>query len=87
MNLGGPEAMIILLLVVLVFGASWLPKLARNMGRTKVELDKAKQEFEKTKSDLTSAAGPLHDAAAAVKKVDDTMKKPAKEVVNKALDL
>lgn len=87
MNLGGPEALIIGVLILLVFGAGWLPKLARNMGRTKVEIDKAKEEFEKTKSDLAGAAGPLNDAAAAVKKVDQTLKKPAKEVVNKALDL
>jgi len=84
MNLGGPEAIIIGILILLVFGAGWVPKLARNAGRTKVEIDKAKKEFEATKQEL---AGPLNEATKAVKKVDDTLKAPAKDVVNKALDL
>lgn len=84
MNLGGPEAIIIGVLILLVFGASWVPKMARNAGRTKVELEKAKKEFENTKAEI---AGPLNDATKAVKKVDDALKKPAKDVVNKALDL
>ena len=42
-TLGGPELLIIAVIVVLVFGAGWLPKAARNLGKAKVELDKAQQ--------------------------------------------
>ena len=45
MNLGTPELLIILLVVLLLFGGAKLPKLARSLGE-------AKQEFERgTKGD------------------------------------
>lgn len=40
MNLGAPELIIILIVVLLLFGANRLPKLARSLG-------KAQQEFKK----------------------------------------
>lgn len=83
---GSSELLIIGLVVLLLFGSAWLPKAARNLGRSKVELDKAKAEFEKAKTDITDASG-LTEARDAVKKVDETLKKNPKDVVNKALDL
>ena len=44
--LGGPEMMVILLIVLLLFGAKKLPQLARGMGKSLGEFKKAKQEFE-----------------------------------------
>ena len=44
--LGGPEMMVILLIVLLLFGAKKLPQLARGMGKSMGEFKKAKQEFE-----------------------------------------
>jgi sec-independent protein translocase protein TatA len=38
-SLGGPELLILLLIVLLLFGASRLPKLARSLGEAKRELD------------------------------------------------
>ena len=43
----GSEWLIILLLVVILFGAEKLPKLARGLGKSLGEFKKAKEEFEK----------------------------------------
>lgn len=45
MNLGTPELLILGLIVVLVFGAGWLPKAARNLGKAKVEFDKTQENL------------------------------------------
>ena len=39
MNLGGPELLIVLLVVLVLFGGAKLPKLARSIGEAKKELD------------------------------------------------
>jgi sec-independent protein translocase protein TatA len=44
-NLGGPDLIWILLLVLLLFGAKKLPELARGMGQAIKEFQKAKDEF------------------------------------------
>jgi sec-independent protein translocase protein TatA len=36
-DLGGPEAIIILVIVLVLFGGSQIPKLARNLGRAQKE--------------------------------------------------
>jgi sec-independent protein translocase protein TatA len=45
MNLGGQELILILLLVLVLFGAKKLPELARGMGQAIKEFQKAKDEF------------------------------------------
>ena len=45
MNLGGPDLIWILLLVLLLFGAKKLPELARGLGQAIKEFQKAKDEF------------------------------------------
>jgi sec-independent protein translocase protein TatA len=52
MNLGGPEMLIVLAVVLLMFGAKKVPELARSLG-------KAQKEF---KDGLTGASPPT-DAA------------------------
>jgi sec-independent protein translocase protein TatA len=47
MNLVGPDMMVILLIVLLLFGAKKLPELARGMGRAVKEFSAAKDEIEK----------------------------------------
>ena len=54
MNLGGPDLIWILLLVLLLFGAKKLPELARGMGQAIREFQKAKDEF----TDELHKAGP-----------------------------
>ncbi len=41
MNLGAPELLIILVVVLLLFGGSRLPKLARSLGEAQKELRNA----------------------------------------------
>ena len=47
LNLGGPDLIIIMLIVLLLFGAKKLPELARGMGQAVREFSKAKDEFER----------------------------------------
>lgn len=42
--LGGPEMLIVLLVVLLLFGSSKLPKLARSVGQAQRELRQGLQE-------------------------------------------
>ena len=50
---GGPELLVILLLVVLLFGANKLPKLARSSGQAMGEFKRGRERIE---SELTEAA-------------------------------
>jgi len=45
MNLGGPDLIIILLIILVLFGAKKLPELARGLGQAIKEFQKAKDEF------------------------------------------
>src|SRR5436305_10481428 len=61
MNLGGPDLLIILLIVLVLFGAKKLPELARGMGQAVKEFQKAKDEFT---DELHRAAPPSATPAA-----------------------
>ena len=45
MNFGGPDLIVILLIVLVLFGAKRLPDLARGMGQAMKELQKAKGDL------------------------------------------
>lgn len=45
MNVGGQELILLLLIVLVLFGAKKLPELARGMGQAIKEFQKAKDEF------------------------------------------
>jgi sec-independent protein translocase protein TatA len=47
MNLGGQEMAIILVIVLLLFGAKKIPELARGLGKSMGEFKKARDEFER----------------------------------------
>ena len=47
LNFGGPDMMMILLIVFLLFGAKKLPELARGMGRAVKEFSAARDEIER----------------------------------------
>ncbi len=46
-TLGGPEILLLFLVIVLLFGAKKLPELARGLGKAKSEFQKATDEAEK----------------------------------------
>jgi sec-independent protein translocase protein TatA len=53
-NLGGPDLFIILLIVLVLFGAKKLPDLARSLGQSMNEFRKAREDIDRE----------LHNAAA-----------------------
>ena len=70
---GGAELLILVVVIVLVFGAGWLPKAARNLGKAKVEFDEVQRQFHETKDSVVEATG--------VKELESTVRK-----ANKALN-
>ena len=60
LNLVGPDMMVILLIVLLLFGAKKLPELARGMGRAVKEFSAARDEIERGlgQSDAHEVAQP-----------------------------
>jgi sec-independent protein translocase protein TatA len=56
LNLAGPDMMIILLIVLLLFGAKKLPELAKGMGRAVKEFNSARDEMEKGFAESTSSS-------------------------------
>ncbi len=56
-SIGPPELLIVLLIVVLIFGGSKLPKLARSLGEAKNEFESAKADSKTDpKKDMKQAA-------------------------------
>lgn len=52
---GGPELIIILLVLVLLFGANKIPKLARSTGQAMGEFQKGRQELNEELEDMQEA--------------------------------
>jgi sec-independent protein translocase protein TatA len=50
-SLGGPELLIILVIVLLIFGGAKLPKLARSLGQAQGEFKKGMHEGVKVEQD------------------------------------
>jgi sec-independent protein translocase protein TatA len=46
-NFGGPDVFIILLIVLILFGAKKLPDLARSLGQSMNEFKKAREEIDR----------------------------------------
>lgn len=62
MNLAGPDMIVILLIILVLFGAKKLPGLAKGMGQAVKEFQKAKDDFE----DELHSAGPADRPASEV---------------------
>jgi sec-independent protein translocase protein TatA len=72
-SIGGQELIIILLIILVLFGARKLPELARGMGQAIKEFQKAKDEFhdELHSADTDVAKKPdVRPAPAAVPRLD-----------------
>jgi sec-independent protein translocase protein TatA len=72
LNLGGPDLIWILLLILLLFGAKKLPELARGMGQAIKEFQKAKDEFtdELHKASPSDTAAKTNTPASTVPRTD-----------------
>jgi len=71
MNLAGPDLIIILLIILVLFGAKKLPELARGMGQAVKEFQKAKDDF----------SDELHKAGKAEGETAKSEVKPAQSTV------
>src|SRR5438046_5837597 len=71
MNLAGPDLIVILLIILVLFGAKKLPELARGMGQAVKEFQKAKDEFN----------DELHKAGRSDTQVAKPDVKPAESIV------
>jgi sec-independent protein translocase protein TatA len=60
-NFGGPDLIIILLIVLVLFGAKKLPELAKGMGQAVKEFQKAKDEFSDELHNAGKATPPKPD--------------------------
>ncbi len=74
MNLAGPDLIVILLIILVLFGAKKLPELARGMGQAVKEFQKAKDEFSDElhnagKTDSTASKSVVQPAPAAVPRI------------------
>jgi sec-independent protein translocase protein TatA len=70
MNLAGPDLIVILLIILVLFGAKKLPELARGMGQAVKEFQKAKDEFN---DELHKAGTPDANKTAEVKPAASTL--------------
>ncbi len=68
-NFGGPDLIIILLIVLVLFGAKKLPELAKGMGQAVKEFQKAKDEF----SDELNNAGKAPEPKPEVRPSDTSV--------------
>lgn len=68
LGLGDTELVVILLVFLLLFGATAIPKLARSLGQAKGQFNQAKREFEselaKSERASSTAAAPATSAPA-----------------------
>ncbi|MFL6583851.1 MAG: twin-arginine translocase TatA/TatE family subunit [Chthoniobacterales bacterium] len=79
MNLAGPDLIVILLIILVLFGAKKLPELAKGMGQAVKEFQKAKDEFsdELHKAGTTDVAKAQPDVRAPVATVPRIENSPA----------
>ena len=68
-NFGGPDLIIILLIILVLFGAKKLPELAKGMGQAVREFQKAKDDF----TDELHNAGKTPPAKPEVRPADATV--------------
>jgi sec-independent protein translocase protein TatA len=72
MTFGGPEMIIVLVLVLVLFGGSQLPKLAKNLGKAQKEFKDGIGEANKSDTDTAEPAKADPAVEAASKKSDDS---------------
>ena len=64
MSLGIPEIILIVVVVLLLFGAKRIPELARSLGKAQKEYKKAKDALKEEAEDLQKTVEKAADASA-----------------------
>lgn len=64
MSLGIPEIILIVVVVLLLFGAKRIPELARSLGKAQNEYKKAKEALKEEAEDLQKTVEKAADASA-----------------------
>ncbi len=74
----GPDLIILLVIVLVLFGAKRLPELARGLGQSVNEFKKAKDEFDKevAKPSISSTASPSTPSIVESNPIDATESHP-----------
>src|SRR5436189_4808617 len=77
MNLAGPDLIVILLIILVLFGAKKLPELARGMGSAIKEFQKAKDEIGEElssagKTDASKVQPNVRPAGGTVPRIENT---------------
>jgi sec-independent protein translocase protein TatA len=62
-NLGTPELLIILLVVLLLFGGAKLPKLARSLGEAKQEFERGTKHDDEKVTEVRTVVAPAPEPA------------------------
>jgi sec-independent protein translocase protein TatA len=71
-NFGGPDIFIILLIVLILFGAKKLPDLARSLGQSMNEFKKARDDIERELHDAgKSSSAPSSSSNVRCKRIPD----------------
>jgi len=83
MNLGGAELLILVGIAVLIFGAGWLPKAARNLGKAKVEFDEVQRQFNEAKDSVVEQSG-VKELEATMRKANQVMKASPQKLMKDA---
>jgi len=68
---GGPELIIILLVLVLLFGANKIPKLARSTGQAMGEFQKGREELNQELEDMKEGPDSSTDSSSTTDSVED----------------
>jgi sec-independent protein translocase protein TatA len=78
-GIGGPELLIILVIILLLFGAKKLPELAKGLGKSMKEFKKATQDVQEDFQEAMDAVEPEKNPAPRAKKAPAEKVEPAKE--------
>ena len=63
MSIGIPEIILIVVVVLLLFGAKRIPELARSLGKAQIEYKKAKDALKEEAEDLQKTVEKAADAS------------------------
>jgi len=81
MNFGTPEIILIVVVLLLLFGATRLPQLAKSLGQSrkafKDGMREAAEEEEKEKAELASAKTPPQVSAVSDPAIEDELRRGA----------